>query len=412
MPTLLSRLQHGWNAFMGRDAPVKIDYGYATSYRPDRMRFSRGNERSVINSVFNRISVDVAAITIKHVRVDYDDGRYSETIRSKLNNALTLDANLDQTGRAFIQDAVMSMFDEGCVAIVPTDTTLNPRVTGSYDIEKLRTAKVVEWYPQHVKVRLYNEKTGRQEEITLPKKMVAIIENPFYSVMNEPNSTLQRLIRTLNKLDLINEQNASGKLDLIIQLPYVIKNQTRKEQAEIRRKEIEAQLVTSKYGIAYTDGTERITQLNRPVENNLWTQVKELTSMLYNQLGLTQSIFDGTADEATMLNYNNRTIEPILSAITDEMTRKFLTSTARTQGQAVRFFKDPLKLTPVSQIADIADKFTRNEIASPNEMRAAIGWTPSQDPAADELRNRNISQAKFDMPDNNAKELDQMIERN
>lgn len=397
MPTLLSRLQHGWNAFMGRDAPVKVDYGYATSYRPDRMRFSRGNERSVINSVFNRISVDVAAITIKHVRVDYDDGRYSETIRSKLNNALTLDANLDQTGRAFIQDAVMSMFDEGCVAIVPTDTTLNPRVTGSYDIEKLRTAKVVEWYPQHVKVRLYNEKTGRQEEITLPKKMVAIIENPFYSVMNEPNSTLQRLIRTLNKLDLINEQNASGKLDLIIQLPYVIKNQTRKEQAEIRRKEIEAQLVTSKYGIAYTDGTERITQLNRPVENNLWTQVKELTSMLYNQLGLTQSIFDGTADEATMLNYNNRTIEPILSALTDEMTRKFLTPTARTQGQAVRFFKDPLKLTPVSQIADIADKFTRNEIASPNEMRAAIGWTPSQDPAADELRNRNINQANAEL---------------
>ena len=397
MPTLLSRLQHGWNAFMGRDAPVKVDYGYATSYRPDRMRFSRGNERSVINSVFNRISVDVAAITIKHVRVDYDDGRYSETIHSKLNNALTLDANLDQTGRAFIQDAVMSMFDEGCVAIVPTDTTLNPKVTGSYDIEKLRTAKVVEWYPQHVKVRLYNEKTGRQEEITLPKKMVAIIENPFYSVMNEPNSTLQRLIRTLNKLDLINEQNASGKLDLIIQLPYVIKNQTRKEQAEIRRKEIEAQLVTSKYGIAYTDGTERITQLNRPVENNLWTQVKELTSMLYNQLGLTQSVFDGTADEATMLNYNNRTIEPILSALTDEMTRKFLTPTARTQGQAVRFFKDPLKLTPVSQIADIADKFTRNEIASPNEMRAAIGWTPSQDPAADELRNRNINQANAEL---------------
>ena len=359
MPSFKDRLQHGWNAFMGRDPTpiVKYDLGYSSSYRPDRMRFSRGNERSIITSVYNRLATDVSEIDIKHVRVDEDD-RYIETIYSGLNNVLTLDANEDQTGRAFIKDVVMSMFDEGVVAIVPTDTSINPKVSGSFDIDKVRTGKIINWYPGYVTVQVYNEKTGQKEEITLPKKMIAIIENPFYAVMNEPNSTLQRLIRTLNQLDILNSQNSSGKLDLIIQLPYVIRNGTQKQQAEERRKDIEAQLIGSKYGIAYTDGTERITQLNRPVENNLWTQVKELTSMLYNQLGLTQSILDGTADEKAMINYYNNTINPILHAICEEMMRKFLTKTARTQGQSISYFRDPFGLVPVSQIAEIADKFT------------------------------------------------------
>lgn len=394
-----ARFQNAWNAFFNKDPtfykPTSVyeDYGYGSSYRPDRPRLIRINDRSIVTAVYNRIAIDVASINIEHVRCD-ENGRYFETIKSGLNNCLTLDANVDQTGRALIIDIVMSMFDEGTVAVVPVDTTVNPEVSGSYDVLTLRTGRIVEWFPQHVKVSVYNENSGRREEIIVLKKMVAIIENPLYSVMNEPNSTLQRLIRTLNKLDVANENNASGKLDLIIQLPYIIKSSARQEQAEKRRKAIEAQLVNSKLGIAYTDGTERITQLNRPVENNLWTQAKELTSMLYNQLGLTQGVFDGTADEATMLNYYNRTIDPILSAIVEEMMRKFLTKTARTQGQAIKYFRDPFKLVPVKDLAEISDKFTRNEIASPNEMRAEIGWKPSLDPAADELRNRNINQSK------------------
>lgn len=397
MPPFGTRLQHAWNAFMGRDpVPIRYDLGYSSSYRPDRMRLSRGNERSIVTAVYSRIATDVSEIDIRHVRVDYD-GRFIETIYSGLNNVLTLDANIDQTGRAFIKDVVMSMFDEGVVAIVPTDTSINPKVSGSFDIDKVRTGKIINWYPDYVTVQVYNEQSGNKEEITIPKKMCAIIENPFYSVMNEPNSTLQRLIRTLNQLDILNNQNSSGKLDLIIQLPYVIRNETQKQQAEIRRKDIEAQLVGSKYGIAYTDGTERITQLNRPVENNLWTQVKELTSMLYNQLGLTQSILDGTADEKAMINYYNNTINPILHAICEEMMRKFLTKTARTQGQAITYFRDPFGLVPVSQLAEIADKFTRNEIASSNEIRSIIGWKPSDDPRADELRNKNLNQNVEDM---------------
>lgn len=393
MPSFTNRLQHAWNAFMGRDpTPKDFNYGYSSSIRLDRPRLSPKNERSVVTTVYTRLSVDVAAIAIQHVKVDEND-RYTETVRSGLNNVLTCEANIDQTGRAFIQDIVLSMFDEGCVAVVPTDTKINPNNTSSFDIEKMRTGRITQWFPEHVRVNVYNEHTGQKEDIILPKKIVAIIENPFYSIMNEPNSTLQRLIRTLNDLDLMNKQNASGKLDLIVQLPYVIKSQSRKEQAEARRKEIEAQLVGSKYGIAYTDGTERITQLNRPVENTLWTQVKELTSMLYNQLGLSEEILNGTADEAKMNNYYNHTIEPILEAIVDEFERKFLSKTARTQGQAIRYFRDPFKLVTVTNLADISDKLTRNEIAAPNEIRAIIGWKPSKDPAADELRNRNINQA-------------------
>lgn len=379
---------------MGRDpVPIRYDVGYSSFYRPDRIRFSRGNERSIVTSVYNRIATDVSEIDIRHVRVDEND-RYKETVDSGFNSVLTLDANIDQTGRNLIKDLVVSMFDEGVAAFVPTDTTINPNVSGSFDIEKARIGKIVEWYPKHVKVDVYNENTGKREEIILPKKMVGIIENPFYSVMNEPNSTLQRLIRTLNQLDILNNQNSSGKLDLIIQLPYVIRNGTQREQAETRRKDIEAQLVGSKYGIAYTDGTERITQLNRPVENNLWTQVKELTSMLYNQLGLTQGILDGTADEKAMINYYNNTVKPILNAICEELTRKFITKHSQTKGYTVKYFRDPFGLVPVSQIADIADKFTRNEIASSNEIRAIVGWKPSNDPAADELRNKNLNQSK------------------
>lgn len=387
-----SRLIHAWNAFLGRDTTSGYrDIGVSYSNRPDRVRFSRGNERSIVTSLFNRIAMDVSSIDIKHVRLDENE-RYTETIESGLNNCLTTEANLDQTGRAFVQDVVMSMLDEGCVAIVPIDTTLDPRVTNSYDILTMRTGKILEWYPDHVKVRVYNERTGRKEDIVVSKKSVAIIENPLYSVINEPNSTMQRLIRKLSLLDVTDEQTASGKLDLIIQLPYIIKTEARRKQAEDRRREIENQLASSKYGIAYTDGTERITQLNRSVENNLMKQIEYLTSMLYGQLGISQSVMDGTADEKTMLNYNNRTIEPIVSAIVDEMKRKFLTKTARSQRQSIAFFRDPFKLVPVNEIAEIADKFTRNEIASSNEIRQIIGFKPSKDPKADELRNSNISQ--------------------
>lgn len=395
--TIGSRLKHAWNAFLNRDpTPNYFGIGAGYSYRPDRLRLSRGNERSIVTSVYNRIAMDAAAINIQHVQLDKDN-RFLSTMSSGLNNCLTLEANTDQTGRAFIQDVVMSMLDEGCVAIVPTDTDDSPEdgTPGSFDIDTMRTGKILEWYPQYVKVRVYNEMTGLKEDITLPKKMVAIIENPLYAVINEPNSTMQRLIRKLNLLDVIDEQSGSGKLDLIIQLPYVVKTEARRQQAETRRRMIEDQL-KGPYGIAYTDGTERITQLNRPVENNLMKQIEYLTSMLYSQLGITQSILDGTADEKTMLNYYNRTIEPIVSAIVDEMKRKFLTKTARSQRKSILFFRDPFKLVPVSELADIADKFTRNEIASSNEMRQTIGWKPSKDPKADELRNKNLSEAKSD----------------
>ncbi len=390
--TFGSRLRHAWNAFRNRDPTEQFrDVGPGYYYRPDRVRLTRGNERSIVTSIYNRIAIDVASVDIKHCRLD-DNGRFMSEIDSDLNSCLTLEANLDQTARAFKQDIVMSMFDEGCVAIVPVDTTLDPNKTSSYDILTMRTGKILEWYPQHVKVRVYNEKTGKKEDITVPKSSVGIIENPLYAIINEPNSTMQRLIRKLSLLDITDEQTASGKLDLIIQLPYVIKTEARRQQAENRRKDIEMQLASSKYGIAYTDGTERITQLNRSVENNLLKQIESLTSTLYSQLGITQAILDGTADEKTMLNYNNRTIEPIVSAIVDEMKRKFLTKTARSQKQTILFFRDPFKLVPVNDIAEIADKFTRNEILTSNEIRQIIGLKPSDDPKADQLINSNISQ--------------------
>lgn len=390
MPSILNRLQSGWNAFLGRDPTrqyTNIDLGYGSSMRPDKSRYYKLNDRTIIQSVICRIGIDASSIAIKHVRLK--DDRYTETISSKLNNALTLDANIDQTGRAFIQDAVMSMCDEGVVAIVPTDTTTNP-FDGSFDVEKLRTAKVIEWFPKHVKMELYNENSGKREQLVLPKSMVAIVENPLYAVMNEPNSTLQRLKRILANLDVFNERNASDKLNMIIQLPYVIKSQSRKDMAETRRKEIEMQLVGSKYGIAYTDGTEKIMQLNRPLENNYWAQAKDLTSMLYNQLGLSATVFDGTADEKTMNNYFSRTIEPILSAITEEMERKFLTKNARTRGEAIRFFRDPFKLVTLETLAMVAGTLTTQEIASANEIRTVMGWKPSDDPRADQLKNANI----------------------
>lgn len=391
--TIRNRLQHAWNAFINKDPtyPYAYNMGGGSSYRPDRLRMTIGNERSIITSVYNRIALDVSSVLIQHVRLD-QNGRYLETIKSGLNNALTLSANIDQTGRGLIQDAVMSMFDEGCVAIVPVDTTINPAVTDSFDIETLRTGQILEWYPEHVRIRIYNEKTGKKEDVTLPKKHVSIIENPLYSVMNEPNSTLKRLITKLNLLDSIDQQSGSGKLDLIFQLPYTIKTEARRQQAEQRRKDIENQLAGSKYGIAYTDGTERVTQLNRPAENNLMAQIEYLTSMLYSQLGLTESVFDGTADEKTMLNYYNRTIEPILNAIVDEMKRKYLTKTARTQNQSIIYLRDPFKLVPISELADIGESFTRNEILSSNEMRGIIGYKPSNDPKADELRNKNLNE--------------------
>lgn len=389
-----SRIKHAWNAFRDNSATTKYrDVGVGYSYRPDRPRLTRGNERSIVTSVYNRIALDVASINIRHVRLDKND-RFLETIDSGLNNCLTLEANIDQTSRSFIQDIVMSMLDEGCVAIVPVDTTSNPEITGSYDIQTMRTGKILEWHPYHVKVRVYNERTGQKEDILVPKSTVGIVENPLYAVINEPNSTMQRLIRKLNLLDAIDEQSGSGKLDLVIQLPYVIKSEARRRQAEDRRKDIEKQLSGSKYGIAYTDGTERITQLNRPAENNLMTQIEYLTSMLYSQLGITQSILDGTADEKTMLNYYNRTIEHIISAIVDEMKRTFLTKTARSQSQSISFFRDPFKLVPVNEISEIADKFTRNEIMTSNEIRQIIGMKPSDDPKADELRNKNLSAPK------------------
>ena len=392
---VLDRLRHGWNAFMNRDPTYRQDLGPSYYYRPDRPRFTRGNERSIVTSVYNRIALDVSAISIQHVRLD-ENGRFLSTIDSDLNKCLTLDANIDQTGRAFLQDAVMSMLDEGCVALVPVETDVDPNDTDSYKIFSIRTGKIVEWRPQHVKVRVYDERTGRKEDITISKSSVAIVENPLYAVINEPNSTMQRLIRKLSLLDVTDEQTASGKLDLIIQLPYIIKTEARRQQAEQRRKDIEMQLAGSKYGIAYTDGTEHITQLNRSVENNLMKQVEYLTSMLYSQLGITQTILDGTADEKTMINYYTRTIEPIVSAIVDEMKRKFLTKTARSQRQSIEFFRDPFKLVPVNDIAEIADKFTRNEILTSNEIRQIVGMKPSNDPKADELINSNISQSKKD----------------
>ena len=389
-----TRLKHAWNAFINNKDPA-INYGVLGSsyyYRPDRQRFTGGNERTIVTSVYNRIALDVSAVEIKHVRIDEND-RYKETINSGINSCFNTEANIDQTGRAFIQDIVMSMLDEGCVAIVPIDTTTSPVNSNTYDILSMRTGKILQWYPNHIQVRVYNEKTGNKEDIILPKSSVGIIENPLYAVINEPNSTMQRLIRKLSLLDAVDEQSGSGKLDLIIQLPYTIKTEARRKQAEMRRKEIEMQLTGSKYGIAYTDGTEHITQLNRPIENNLMKQIEYLTSMLYSQLGITQSILDGTADEKTMLNYYSRTIEPIISAIVDEMKRKFLTKTARSQGQSFLFFRDPFKLVPINDIANVADTFTRNEILSSNEIRQLIGIKPSSDPKADMLRNSNLNQA-------------------
>jgi hypothetical protein len=393
MPTSFGgRLKHAWNAFTNQTPDKKmsyIDYGASYGLRPDRVRLSHSNERSIISSIYTRIGIDVSSIEMKHVRLD-TNGRYIATIDSGLNSCLTLEANIDQAAQAFKQDVAMSLLDKGVVAIVPVDTTLNPENTAGYDIKSLRVGEVVSWYPQHVTVKVYNDNTGKKEEITLPKSLVSIIENPLFSVMNEPNSTLQRLIRKINMLDTVDEQSSSGKLDLIIQLPYVIKSEARRQQAETRRKDIEVQLKGSQYGIAYTDGTEKITQLNRPAENNLLQQVEYLTNMLYNQLGLTEEVIAGTADEKTMLNYHSRTIKPILVAIAQGMKRSFLTKTARSQGQSIEFFRDPFELVPVSSIAEIADKFTRNEILSSNEVRSLIGFKPVEDPKADQLLNKNL----------------------
>lgn len=391
MPNFGERLQHAWNAFFSRDPTITTEdtYSYGSSIRPDRIRLTRGNERSIVNAIYSRIAVDVASVNIVHCRVDEND-KFIEPIGSDLNNCLTLEANKDQTSRALLIDIVMSMFDEGVVAVVPIECDVDP-IKSSFKIYSLRTGKITAWYPDHVRVSLYNDKTGRREEFTLPKKYVAIIENPFYSVMNEPNSTLQRLIRKLNLLDVVDEQTSSGKLDLIIKLPYLVKGEKREKQAEKRRKDIENQLTGTKYGIAYVDSTENITQLNRPLENNLMSQIEYLTKMLYGQLGMPEEIFNGTADEATLLSYYNRTIEPILSTVCLEFKRKWLTKTARTQGQSIQFFRDPFKLVPVSQIAEIADKFTRNEIMTKNEIRSVIGMRPSNDPKANELINSNIN---------------------
>lgn len=395
MPTFMERLQHGWNAFINNKDPTVLPniYSYSNySYRQDRHRFLRGNERTIINSIYNRIATDTAAVDIRHVKTD-ENGRFSDVIASGLNNIFSIEANIDQAARPFIQDVVLSMLDEGVVACVPVDTTIDPYESNAFDITTMRTGRITKWMPGHVTVEVYNEKTGQKQEVTLPKKLVAIVENPFYSVMNEPNSTMQRLIRKLRLLDDIDEQSGAGKLDLIIQLPYVIKTEARRAQAEQRRKDIEMQLAGSKYGIAYTDGTERVVQLNRSLDNNLMKQIEYLTETLMGQLGLTNEILNGTANEQTMMNYYNRIIEPILSAITGEFIRKFLTKTARTRGQTIMFFRDPFKLVPVSSIADIADKFTRNEILSSNEVRGLIGFKPSKDPKADELRNKNLNQS-------------------
>lgn len=391
--TIGSRLKHAWNAFVNNRDPTGYyqDTGPGYSYRPDRPRLTRGNERSIVTSVYNRIALDVSAINIQHCKLD-ENGRFVSTMNTKLNKCLNLEANIDQTGRAFIQDIVMSMLDEGCVAIVPVETTIDPKITESYDILSMRTGKILEWFPRHVRVRLYDERTGQKEDIVLPKSTIGIVENPLFAVINEPNSTMQRLIRKLSLLDVTDEQTASGKLDLIIQLPYIIKTDARRQQAEQRRKDIEMQLAGSKYGIAYTDGTEKITQLNRSLENNLMKQVEYLTNLLFSQLGITQTILDGTADEKTMLNYYSRTIEPIIAAIVDEMKRKFLSKTARSQNQSIMFFRDPFKLVPVNNIAEIADKFTRNEILTSNEIRQIVGFKPSDDPKADQLINSNLNQ--------------------
>ena len=388
---LLNVLKHSWNLFMNaRDPTRQMNYASSYSYRPDRQRFSRGNERSIVTAIYNRIALDVAAINIKHVQLD-KDGRYESELKTDLNQCLTIQANIDQTSRAFVQDIVQSMFDEGVVAIVPIDTTVDPNISNSYDIQTMRTAKILEWFPAHVRVRVYNDQTGNRQDIVVPKETVAIVENPLYSIINEPNSIMQRLIRKLNLLDIVDEDNTSNKWNLIIQLPYSIKSPLRREQANLRIKDIETQLANSEYGVTYIDSTEHVTQLNRQIENNLMEQIEYLMNLLYAQLGINQSILDGTADDKTMLNYYNRTIEPIISAITDEMTRKFLTKTGRTQGKAVRFYRDPFRLVPVNDMAEIADKFTRNEIMTSNEIRQVIGMKPSDDPEADELRNKNLS---------------------
>ena len=392
MPSFIERIKNGWNAFTNNKDPSTFAYqdlGYSSYYRPDRPRLLNGNERSIINSIFNRLAVDASSIEVLHARLD-ENHTFMEEIDSKLNRVLNISANIDQTGRALVQDIAMSMFDEGCVAVVPTDTDINPNYDNSYDILELRVGKIVEWRPNHVKVNLYNERTGIKEDVMLNKSAVAIIENPFYSVMNEPNSILKRLSRKLSLLDVIDEQNSSKKLDLIIQLPYVVKTEARRKQAEIRRKDIEKQLAEGKYGIAYTDATEHITQLNRSLENNMMGQIEYLTNMLFSQLGLTPEIMNGTASEEVMMNYYNRTIEPILTAITEEMTRKFLTKTARTQGQAIIFIRDPFKLVPISNMADLGDKFIRNEILTANEVRGKIGFKPSNEPKADQLGNPNM----------------------
>ena len=391
--SLWGRFKRSFNVFLNRDPTDfyrrevgEVSYGY----RPDRVRFTRGNERSIITAIYNRIALDAASVDILHTKLD-ENGRFLETINSGLNRCLAVEANADQSGRAYRQDVFQSILDEGCIAMVPTDTDVNPEDTTSYDILTMRTGKILEWRPKSIKAKVYNERTGKREDIVVPKASTAIIENPFYAVMNEPSSTMQRLIRKLNILDAIDEQSGSGKLDMIIQLPYIIKTEARRQQAEDRRKDIEMQLASSKYGIAYTDGTERITQLNRPLDNNLMKQIEYLTETLYSQLGITQSILDGTADEKTMINYYSRTIEPLVAAVVDEMKRKFLTKTARTQGQSISFFRDPFKLVPVSEIATIADTFTRNEILTSNEIRQIIGMKPSKDPKADQLINSNIS---------------------
>lgn len=392
MAAVMERLKHAWNAFSSPDIEVTSNHyeaGFSSGTRPDRVRMRFSNERSIISSIYTRLAIDVAAIDIRHVRLD-KQGRYKDEILSGLNSCLTLEANIDQAARAFRQDIVYTLFDEGVAAIVPVDTTLNPLRTGGYDIKTMRVGRIVQWYPQHVRVSVYNEKTGRRQEVLLEKRFVAIVENPLYSLMNEPNSTLQRLIRKLNLLDAVDDASSSGKLDLIIQLPYTIKTETRRLQAEQRRKDIEFQLKESRYGIAYTDGTEKITQLNRPAENNLWKQITDLTDMLYGQLGLTPEVMNGTADEKAMLNYHNRTVEPIVSAIVEAMRRTFLTQTARSQRQDILYFRNPFKLTPIETIAEVADKFTRNEILSSNEVRQIVGMRPSTDPEADKLKNSNM----------------------
>ena len=394
----LSVIKHAWGLFTNTNNknPTVKPEGSSYTISPTRPRFTRGNERTIVTSVYNRIAIDASTIDIMHVRLD-DEGRFKEPIKSNLNNCLTVEANIDQSSRAFMLDVVISLLDEGCVAVVPVKTTLNPNNTESYDIEELRTGRIMEWFPKHVLVRLYNDETGMYQDVTLPKSQVAIIENPLYTIMNEPNSTMQRLIHKLSLLDIIDEESSSGKMDLIIQLPYIIKNDTKRSQAEERRKQIEDQLRGSRYGVAYIDGTEKVTQLNRSVENNILKQVEYLTNLLYSQLGLTQTIMDGTADENAMNNYYNRTVEPVVSAIVDEFHRKFLTKTARTQGQAIMFFRDPFKLMSVTAIADTADKFTRNELLSSNEFRQIIGRKPSTDPKADMLLNKNISHAPEEM---------------